>query len=176
VSRTANTGCGRRRQRGVALSELAIAMPLLLVMVLATVDFGRYIYSNQVANDLAREAGMLVSRGATYAQAFQATFDADAPLDVQRHGNIVISRIRRHDDTDASPWIVEQETAGVPSGYASRIGSVDGPAELSQIDALTGGVTLMAVEINHRFEPLFLPSTVFGVNIYPGDVYNVAIF
>jgi len=166
----------RAGQRGVALSELAIAIPLLLILILATVDFGRYIYSNQVANDLVREAGMLVSRGATYEQVFQATFDADTPLDVQSHGSIVISRIRRHDEADARPWIVEQEAAGTLTTYASRIGSVDGPAELRQIDALTDGVTLMTVEINHRFEPLFLPATVFGLHIYPGDVYNVAVF
>ena len=165
-----------RGQRGVALSELAISLPVLLIMVLATVDFGRYIYFTQVTNDLAREAGMLVSRGATYSQVFQATFDADRPLDVESDGSIVISRIRRHTETDGTPWVFEQETAGQLSEYLSRIGPENGPAELRQIEELGGGVTLMAVEINHRFEPLFLPNTMLGVNIYPDDLYNAAIF
>lgn len=165
-----------RRQRGVALSEFAISLPMLLVVVLATVDFGRYIYANQVANDLAREAGMLVSRGATYDQAFTATFNADGPLDVQNEGNIVISRIRRHTTTDANPWIIDQQTAGALTDNLSRIGTVGGPADLPEIDNLGMGITLMAVEINHSFEPLFLPASAFGVNIYPEDLYNVAIF
>jgi hypothetical protein len=149
---------------------------MLLIMALATVDFGRYIYCNQVANDLAREAGMLVSRGATYDEAFEATFNADGPLDVESHGNIVISRIRRHSDGDSNPWIVEQESTGEFTENLSRIGSVGGPAELPEIPSLGTGVTLMAVEINHRFEPLFLPMSVFGVSIYPDNVYNAAIF
>lgn len=164
------------RQRGVALSELAISMPLLLVMTLATVDFGRYIYCNQIANDLAREAGMLVSRGATYDQVFEATFNADGPLDIQTDGSIVISRIRRHSDADGEPWIFEQEAAGELTENLSRIGTAGGPARLPEIPVLGAGITLMAVEINHRFEPLFLPMSVFGVSVYPDDIYNAAVF
>ena len=109
-----------RRQRGVVISEFAIALPLLLLIAMATVDFGRYVYNMQIVNDLAREAAMLVSRGVPYDQTFAATFNADAPLDVQSYGFIIISRIRRQSAGNPTPWIFEQVSAGNATGWGSR--------------------------------------------------------
>jgi Flp pilus assembly protein TadG len=162
------------RQRGVAVSEFALALPILLILIMATVDFGRYVYSMQIVNDLAREAGMLVSRGVTYDQTFDTTFGADAPLDVQNHGWIIISRIRRHSVADPQPWIFDQQSAGAISG-SSRVGTEGGPANLPDITELETGVTMMAVEISHQFQPLFAVDA-FGLNVYEDSVYNAAIF
>lgn len=45
----------RRHQRGQALVEFAIVIPVLLVFMLAIVDFGRGIYIYSVISDAARE-------------------------------------------------------------------------------------------------------------------------
>jgi Flp pilus assembly protein TadG len=162
------------RQRGVAMSEFALALPIVLILIMATVDFGRYVYNMQIVNDLAREAGMLVSRGATYNQTFNATFNADGPLDVQNQGWIIISRIRRHTVADARPWIFDQESAGAVTG-ASHLGNEGGPARIPDITQLEPGVTMMAVEVSHRFVPLF-PVEPLGLDVYQDNVYNAAIF
>jgi hypothetical protein len=165
----------RSGERGVAISELAVGLPILLILAMAIVDFGRFIYCNQVVNDLVREAGMLVSRGATYEETFDATFRADGPLDVRASGLVVISRIRRQSPGNATPWIVDQEQSGALSGISSRLGSRGGPAALPEIKTLEPGVTLMAVEISHAYAPLF-PITLLGLNFYPDRIYNLALF
>ena len=165
---------GQNRQSGVAMTEFAIALPILLLLVMATVDFGRYIYNMQIVNDLSREAAMLVSRGATYDQTFTATFGADAPLDVQNYGSIIVSRIRRQSAGNPQPWIFDQQSAGAVVG-ASRLGVEGGPANLRDIDELEIGVTMMAVEVSHQFVPLF-PIDALGLDVYEDSVYNAAIF
>ena len=171
---TSHLRSGRNLQRGVAMAEFAIALPVLLLLVMATVDFGRYVYNMQIVNDLAREGAMLVSRGATYDQTFTATFGADAPLDIENYGAIIVSRIRRQSAGNPQPWIFDQQSAGAVIG-ASRIGVEGGPANLPDIDELETGVTMMAVEVSHQFVPLF-PIDALGLDVYEDGVYNAAIF
>jgi Flp pilus assembly protein TadG len=178
-----NTTCGnarrlavsRRRERGVAVTELSLALPILLILVMATVDFGRFIYTTQIVSDLAREAGMLVSRGATVTQAANATFQADGPLDVEHSGGMIVSYINRRSVTDGTPWITNQSTVGEMVAKSSRLGKLNGAAKLPKVKTLSTGVTLTAIEVSHRFEPLF-PLETFGLNFYPDVVYNVAVF
>jgi Flp pilus assembly protein TadG len=171
---TSHLRSGRNRQGGVAIAEFAIALPVLLILVMATVDFGRYVYNMQIVNDLAREGAMLVSRGATYDQTFTATFGADAPLDIENYGSVIVSRIRRQSAGNPQPWIFDQESAGAVIG-ASRVGVEGGPANLPDIDELETGVTMMAVEVSHQFVPLF-PIDALGLDVYEDSVYNAAIF
>lgn len=165
----------RRRQRGVAIAELALALPILLVLVMATVDFGRYVYTSQIVNDLAREAAMLVSRGATVDQAATAAYQADGPLDIKDSGGMIVSYVNRRSATDGTPWITNQVTVGSKPVKSSKIGSKGNAAKLPKIKTLSSGVTITAIEISHRFEPLF-PLQSFGLNFYPPEVYNVAVF
>ncbi len=46
----------RQRQRGVAAVELALVLPLLLVLAMATVDIGRAIYHHSLLTQSVREA------------------------------------------------------------------------------------------------------------------------
>lgn len=45
----------RHRRRGQALVEFAIVFPIFLLMLLSTIEFGRYVYTVQVLNNAARE-------------------------------------------------------------------------------------------------------------------------
>ena len=45
---------GRRRERGAALVELAAAIPILLMLVVGTVDFGRVFYRSMAVAQAAR--------------------------------------------------------------------------------------------------------------------------
>jgi hypothetical protein len=164
-----------RREHGAVLAELGILMPLLLVVILATVDFGRLIYTNQMIADLSRESAMLVSRGASSEQAFAATFAADDPLDVSNRGGIIISRVRRRSVDDPQPWIFTQDRAGILYDATSKVGVVGGPAEIPDVDELGLGITIMAVEIMHEFEPVFGHAGL-GLDFYPDVIYDAAYF
>lgn len=45
----------RRRRRGQAIAEFAIAAPIFFLILFAIIDFGRYVYYVQVLNNAARE-------------------------------------------------------------------------------------------------------------------------
>lgn len=51
--------------RGQALAELALILPILLLLLLGAIDFGRIFYSQMVVNDAAREAALEGSRNPT---------------------------------------------------------------------------------------------------------------
>jgi hypothetical protein len=156
------------------MAELGVLLPVLLVMLLAIFDLGRLVYTNQIMTDLTREAAMMVSRGATSVAAFDATFRADEPLDVQATGGIIISRVRRKDADDAQPWVFTQERAGALTA-SSRIGEPGGPAEIPNVEQILPGITIMVVEILHPFDPIFTLQGL-GVDIYPEMVYEAAYF
>jgi hypothetical protein len=45
----------RDRRRGQALVEVALVLPIFLLVLYSIIEFGRYIYTVQVLNDAARE-------------------------------------------------------------------------------------------------------------------------
>lgn len=45
----------RRWQRGQALVETALVLPIFLLVLYSIIEFGRYVYTAQVLNDAARE-------------------------------------------------------------------------------------------------------------------------
>jgi Flp pilus assembly protein TadG len=164
----------RRRDAGAVMAELGILLPVFMIIMLASIDLGRLVYTNQIMTDLTREAAMLVSRGAQAEAAFAATFRADAPLDIEATGGIIISRVRRKAPDDASPWVFAQEAAGGLSA-TSRVGVTGGPASIPNVESIPPGVTVMAVEILHPFDPVFSLQGL-GVDIYPEVVYEAAYF
>lgn len=57
----------RRRQRGAAVAEFAITLPIFLALVLGVIEYGYYFYVSVSANNAAREGARqctLVSLGA----------------------------------------------------------------------------------------------------------------
>lgn len=59
----ARPGPGPRPRRGVAAAELAVLLPLLCLMALATVDFGRIMRVQIVLMDAARNGAYRASQG-----------------------------------------------------------------------------------------------------------------
>jgi hypothetical protein len=165
----------RRVERGTALAEMTILLPLLMVMVLVGVDFGRLVYANQVIVDLTREAANLVSRGATAEDAFAGAFLAPSELDVFGKGGMIISEVQRKSAKDATPWVIRQERRGAMSSASSRVGQLNGKATIPNVTQLDVGLTIMAVEIMHPFDPVFHLESM-GLNLYPKTLYDVAYF
>jgi hypothetical protein len=164
-----------RRQRGAALAELAVVLPILVTMLLVAIDFGRLVYTTQIMVDLTREAANLVSRGATFDDAFLVTFRRAGEVDVRDKGGVIISEVRRKDFNDPTPWIVNQERRGALATATSRVGAEGGPARIPDITRLPAGAGIMAVEIVHPFNPLF-DATRLHLNFYPEAIYEVAFF
>ena len=165
----------RNSEKGATLAELIILTPVLLTLILASVDLGRLVFARQVLTDLSREAANLVSRGAAAEDAFAATRRAEQAFDIGDSGAIIISRIRRQSPTNDTPWVVEQDVYGDVIGTNSHVGTLNGPASIPKMNSIELGVTFTAVEIFHDFEPAFNFATL-GLDIYPRVLYDAAFF
>lgn len=65
---TSSTHRGRRRERGAAVVEFALVLPLLLMLVIGAIDWGWYFYLREVVTNAAREgarAGSVSAVGGT---------------------------------------------------------------------------------------------------------------
>jgi len=165
----------RRSERGVAMAELAILLPIVLTTLLAVIDFGRMIYCYQVTTDLTREAANLVSRGSSVTDVWNSATLADGPIQLDDQGSMVVSVVRRRSSTDATPWIFEQTKNGPMLSVTSKVGSLNQKAKIPHVTSLAAGVTVTTVEMYHPFAPIFAGGKI-ALAIYPTVIYGVAFF
>lgn len=71
----------KRRERGAALIEAAIVIPLLLLLVLGVVEYGFMVNRGTVINNAAREGAREAVFGSTEAEIEQRVRDAATHLD-----------------------------------------------------------------------------------------------
>ena len=71
----------RQRERGQALVELALVLPILLLVLMAIVDFGRVFHGHLAVTNAAREGARRAAVGASDSVVTAATVAAAAPLD-----------------------------------------------------------------------------------------------
>jgi len=171
--------------RGIATLELALILPLLLVMVFAIIDFGRLIQARLIVTNVSREGASLVSRSVSSAADLAnilALLEASArPLDIRGKGKIYITRIKAGTST-SSPNPSKDTSLSASSGglgYPATMGSGPTlglsnaiyqhlifrgvPQNTSDIDSVFG------VEVYYKYKPITpLPSFISTLFITPG--------
>jgi len=87
-----------RRQRGVAAVELALLLPMLVVLLLCAIDGARALQANIIITNISREGANILSRsGADLDDSSQDTINAlmasAPPLNVNQLGMMYITRV-----------------------------------------------------------------------------------
>lgn len=119
-------------QRGAALVELAFLLPILIVMVLGIIDFGRLIHARLVVTNVSREGGSLGSRDIRVGdQLVSMLLSSAAPFNLSgADGRVYVTKIRAGMSLDEpEPFIHSRTTGGtldVPSGITGRVGETPG--------------------------------------------------
>lgn len=86
----ASTGIdGRQGQRGQALVELAIVLPILLLLIMAIIDFGRVFHGYLAVTTAAREGARQAALGATDVEIQETALQAATPLAPELLGVVV---------------------------------------------------------------------------------------
>lgn len=97
--KTISTLRSRRASRGQSLVEFALVVPVLLTLALGVVDFSRAILFNNMLVNMSREGANLAARTTEKAQfIIDALNNTAAPLDMEAHGMIYVSRVVGVDD------------------------------------------------------------------------------
>jgi hypothetical protein len=83
------------RERGAALLELCLVLPLLAVMIFGVIDFGRLIQARLILTGVSREGGNLASRDLKSGEDLVNVLKSSGtPLDLNGGGKIYITTIR----------------------------------------------------------------------------------
>jgi Flp pilus assembly protein TadG len=133
-----------RDETGAALVEFALVLPLLLVVLLSVVDFGRafnhWIDSTHIANVAARYATVNKNPGAP-GQTLQEYMRLSAATSELRDGAEVCIEFRRSDGTtNPSPQVGDSVTVTVDSTF-SWLDFLVGELGLADT-AITGSATM----------------------------------
>jgi hypothetical protein len=181
-----------RSSSGQALTELALVLPMLLILALGAIEVSNMISSYLTLSHLTREGANMISRGiATPGSALDAIIDSSCPLisdgppcppSNEERWTIIYSSVVQAPGSPCPPtpctYIIGNDriTSG-DLGETSKIGdSVGGPATLPDIDSLGPSRTLFVVEAFYQYQTV-TPVGNFGVNLAsPIIFYERAVF
>lgn len=101
----------RTRSAGASAIELAIILPLLLLLGLSIYDIARALQANIILVSVAREGGNLASRatGYDYTQVMDAIAATTPPLEMRNNGMIYITKIMGYSEGGAIRNIVLEQ-------------------------------------------------------------------
>lgn len=88
----------RLRERGVAAVELALLLPMLVILALCAIDGARALQANIIMTNIGREGANLASRGGTDLEdgsqdIIYAVMSSAPPLNVNQQGMLYITRV-----------------------------------------------------------------------------------
>jgi len=101
----------RKSERGIAAVELALLLPMLVILALCAIDGARALQANIIMTNIAREGANLVARGSTDLEdgsqdVIYAVMASAPPLNVNQQGMMYITRVMGVDGTGGSRSVV----------------------------------------------------------------------
>jgi hypothetical protein len=172
-------------KKGIAALELALILPILLVLVFGIIDFGRLIRARLIITNVSREGGSMASRSVSspndVLNILTMLQASGTPLDLNGSGRIYVSKIKAGTSiTTPDPSIDTSLSKSRGSlGYPSRIG---GGPPLGLSEALyqhlefegppqnTSDIAeVWVVEVYYKYKPITpLPNFITGILVTLG--------
>jgi hypothetical protein len=180
-----NGGFQRDGQRGAALLELAILLPLLVVLAFGVIDLGRLIHARLIVANVSREGGSLASRDLQLGTTAGTTLidmllSSAKPFELSGSlGRIYVTKIKAGRTlNDPLPYIFSRDSGGsygisssirgnvtrtptgVPTSLYNRLIFEEAPQSASDIAEIT------VVEVFYFYRPI-TPLPNFVQNLFP---------
>ncbi len=145
-----------RCRRGMAAVEMALMAPVLIALLLGTLDLGwRILASYKLEHVVATLADLAARSRELSSDDLDDIFEAASPIAepfALADAMVVLSGVR--DDTGSQPVVVWQEQRGSANGETSRIGQPGGSADLDGLLDLDASESVIVAELFFRFDPL----------------------
>lgn len=159
--------------RGIIAVEVAMAMPVILILILSGIDVTRYVLLHQKLERTAATMADLVSQSLAMSDAELNALAAAAeevldPYDLMADGGLVVSSIANGDGAGAR--VAWQRSFG-SAADASRFGPQGGAATLPATFVVREGENAIGVEVMYDFVPIFA----FSV-LETGTIDSMALF
>jgi Flp pilus assembly protein TadG len=176
-------------ERGSAIVELGICLPLLLVLVFGVLELSQIIYDNQKMSGLSRQGSNLASRGIPLADkgteigVVSALVVQGASLNIGTQGRIIVTAVADAKDSSGNlisndPVIVDQSESPTGISVTSAVGSGNGnPASMPSgaSTVLNAGGTLYVTEVFYSYSPM-TPLGGFLKTSFVSTLYDSAYF
>ena len=161
-------------QSGQAAIEFGFIAPILIVLLLAVVDFGRALNYMEVMVGLTRQGSNLASRGTALSASAAAVIAGDSPLNLSKNGEVIITSVANVKNVTTITGQVSQGGLSYTSQVGTGVGSkATVPAASSAV--LQNGQTIYVTEVFYTFQPI-TPIGQFVTIVMPSTLYEVAYF
>jgi hypothetical protein len=177
---------GERRwgERGASLLELAILLPVLVVLAFGLIDLGQLIHARLVMTNVSREGGSLAARSVLAVSDLATMLQSSAkPFDLSTRGKIYITKIKAADPVNNHPFPYIDSKFATTGGYAvnSSIGGNVGQTPTGLSTALMDHLLfepapqnasdiseITVVEVFYHYTPI-TPLPNFVQNVFPDN-------
>ncbi len=145
-------------RRGSVYVEVAFALPVLIFMVMSSIELGRYMLLNQKLQNAAMSVADLAGRDETLSAAqlddmFNAANLVVAPFDFTANGLAIVTGVSAV--VDDMPLVYWQRDGAGSLSVTSEIGAVGDPATIDPGLPVRADETILVAEIFYDFEPFF---------------------
>lgn len=165
----------KRDQRGIALTEFALSLPMFVTLIYGVTDVTRFILISQKTEKLAHTVAQVTAQSATITRAtldqvFAAASDIMTPYTVGSNGHIFVTSIYRAPG-NANATVNWRYDGGGTLTAASALGTVNGAPNLPSGFTLSERENVIVAEVYYRFSPL-LTNPFFGTT----TIYRTAYY
>jgi len=165
----------RRDSRGMALTEFALSLPVLLVLGLGGLEVARYVLATERISQMA----MLVADNAGRVRDSIDEIDVNEvmtgaalvgePIDFAENGRIILSSLEQNSAKNGQ-WIRWQRCSGAnmtassygPEGTGKNNSTLQGFGPVGNRIAAASGTAVMAVEVFYDYRPI-VPMPLVGL-------------
>jgi Flp pilus assembly protein TadG len=162
-----------RNTKGSIFVETAFALPVLIFLVMSSIEIGNYLLLNQKLQNAAMSMADLAARDETLSvgqldDMFSAINFIVEPFDFGASGAAIVTGVSAV--VDNVPLVYWQRTGGGAISASSQVGTVGAAANIDSNLPVRADETIIVAEIFYDYEPFF------GLLIDPARVRHVAYF
>jgi Flp pilus assembly protein TadG len=159
-----------RRRCGSILVETAFVVPILLLIIMGTVEVGRYVLLEQKIARLAANIADLTARSTRLTedeidQVFNAASFVVAPFELGDQGTVLLSNVGRPRGQSESNVNWQRRGPGTGSDV-SQIGTEGGRATLPARMEVLEGEDVIVAEVYYEYRPLVFADIVNAGTLY----------